>query len=119
MDCFVACFGCCSSQRRGTLGVRDVGQAMLDKNTCFHCPCGQHLPPHPALSWIIRGVGGVTSDLHLTGSRPTENPLSRRKRVCATIETRTPRALSLRAEQSNPFAEPYFCSIVNNCKKCY
>ena len=29
-----------------------------------------------ALSWIIRGVGGVTSDLHLTGLRPTENPLS-------------------------------------------
>ena len=27
------------------------------------------------LSWIIRGVGGVTSDLHLTGLRPTENPL--------------------------------------------
>ena len=25
-------------------------------------------------SWIIRGVGGVTSDLHLTGLRPTENP---------------------------------------------
>ena len=29
------------------------------------------------LSWIIRGVGGVTSDLHLTGLRPTENPLPR------------------------------------------
>ena len=28
------------------------------------------------LSWIIRGVGRVTSALHLTGSRPTENPLS-------------------------------------------
>lgn len=26
-------------------------------------------------SWIIRGVGGVTSNLHLTGLRPTENPL--------------------------------------------
>ena len=30
----------------------------------------------PTLSWIIRGVGGVTSDLHLTGLRPTENPLA-------------------------------------------
>jgi len=28
------------------------------------------------LSWIIRGVDGVTSDRHLAGSRPTENPLS-------------------------------------------
>ena len=25
-------------------------------------------------SWIIRGVGRVTSDRHLTGLRPTENP---------------------------------------------
>ena len=33
-----------------------------------------------ALSWIIRGVGGVTSDLHLTGLRPTENPLSHKGR---------------------------------------
>ena len=31
-------------------------------------------------SWIIRGVGGVTSDLHLTGLRPTENPLSHKGR---------------------------------------
>jgi len=29
-----------------------------------------------ALSWIIRGVDGVTSDRHLAGSRPTKNPLS-------------------------------------------
>ena len=35
------------------------------------------LAPTLAPSWIIRGVGGVTSDLHLTGSRPTENPLPR------------------------------------------
>ena len=35
------------------------------------------------LSWIIRGVGGVTSDLHLTGLRPTENPLPQgRGRAC-------------------------------------
>ena len=39
---------------------------------------GKHLTLIP--SWIIRGVGGVTSDLHLTGLRPTENPLSHQGR---------------------------------------
>ena len=38
------------------------------------------------LSWIIRGVGGVTSDLHLTGLRPTENPLSCKERELQTFQ---------------------------------
>ena len=57
----------------------------------------------PSLSWIIRGVGRVTSDLHLTGLRPTENPLSPQGRsVNGVIQFTKPNSIvNLRGYYSN------------------
>ena len=54
------------------------------------------------LSWIIRGVGGVTSDLHLTGLRPTENPLPQGRGCAKDIhasESRSPLLLQFYMER--------------------